>query len=292
MSSVLLLSLLVVPTAFSQERWEERTFERTIDVSGIREVVAKFGIGNVKIVSSDGRQIRVHAVRKVKGGTAEQRRWWLDSSSIEVGSQGGKATIIEKQLKDDRDWGNHNSFNMQMDAEIRVPRGVALELATGVGNVQASRLSNSIRITTGAGNVDLSDIGSSSPVDIRTGAGNIRLQGRTGNLKVDSGAGSVHLKQVSLEGRDVEVNVGAGEIVAEITRVPSGKLNLSSGVGNVSVSLPSGVGANLTSNSKRERGPGDLGTRMEGTVGRTKVSLSSGIGKVSLRGASVSYRER
>jgi hypothetical protein len=281
MSYSLLLSL-VVTVAGVQDRWEERTFDRTISARGMNRVTANLMLGNLRVVPERTDQVTIHIVHKVKGGTAEMRREFLSSAHVEVDTRGGTLVIEDKLPKfEERRRRENNDLNMNVDAEIHVPARMALELGTGAGNVEVSRAEGPLKISTGAGNVVVRDAGSSGDrVDVTTGAGNVTIGGRVGDLKVNTGAGHVRLDRLGASGREAVVTVGAGGIDAYFDHVPSSSLRLTTSVGSVKLSVPSGLRSRVTTPNRRDRY--STGDSVVGEIGRTRVNVTSSVGSVSV----------
>lgn len=281
MSYCMLLSLLV---AAGGGQAQEKTFDHTEHVRGFSHVSVKLQIADLKVIADRSDDVSIHISRKVSGGTAEQRRWWLETPRYEARTHGDTFSVEEVMPKnqDDRRWGGKN-FHMDVKAELHVPARMALNLGTGVGTIEASKLEGSLSLVTGAGSVKLKDLmNRREAVEVTTGAGTIELSGRMGDIQARTGAGNVIGKGISCEGREVKIETGAGRIDVDFDRVPSGNLSVNSGVGSVNVNLPQKARVISDSrerdNDRRHYGPGNLGGTLVGEIGRTRVTVSSGIG--------------
>lgn len=94
-----------------------------------------------------------------------------------------------------------------------------------------------VRVRTERGSVSVTDM--TGPVDVDAGAGNVRLTRTRGPLKVDTSAGNV--EGVDIVAQFLDVTTGAGRIRLAVAE-PPGRLGLTTGAGNIDVSLPATEG--------------------------------------------------
>jgi hypothetical protein len=115
------------------------------------------------------------------------------------------------------------------DGSIRVDqvRG-RLELRTGDGSVHGNQLAGQITVATGDGSVTLDS--TEGDLDVDTGDGSVRVDGKLAGVKLHTGDGSITLR-------------------AEDGSAMKDDWSITTGDGGVSVSLPSGFGAELDARS-------------------------------------------
>ena len=200
----------------------------------------------------------------------------------------------------DVNWGHGRASATDVVAELSIDgaglpvsvtgqKGV-LQVDVGSGDIRVSKSAANIDIDTGSGDVDLLEIqGQSLRVD--TGSGGVSARGIKGDaLSIETGSGGIHVSDASAPA--INLSTGSGEITVDVTGKVS-LLDLESGSGDVSVTLPRSVGAQLSI----ETGSGGIEselaieTKMRSRhelVGRVgdgagRIAIETGSGTVTLR---------
>jgi len=192
--------------------------------------------GQVTVVAGESGTIRVQVTKKARG----QNR--LDSLAV---------SIVEKEngLQIETRNSSHLS-NVSVDLEITAPADTRLDVQNGAGEVNASGLVGELALHTGAGSVDVS--GGSGAARLDTGAGSITYQGNPqGDCRFDTGAGSIEIYLPA----DASVNV-----------------DLSTGVGDISVDF------DVAGQVSRQRVQGTIGAGGQGSI-----YAHTGVGSIDLR---------
>jgi hypothetical protein len=173
---------------------------------------------------------------------------------------------------------NHGDFEGYADLKVSVPEGQRLEVYLAVGKLTASNVKGDLRldgsdadvttshtagplvIDVGSGNVNVSD--AQGDVSLDTGSGDVDATSVRGDaLTVDTGSGSATVSQSTTRVLDldtgsgdievtaasaerVRLDTGSGSIRCELTSSPA-DLNVDTGSGGVTLTLPSNYGATL-----------------------------------------------
>jgi DUF4097 and DUF4098 domain-containing protein YvlB len=117
--------------------------------------------------------------------------------------------------------------NITIDYEISAPRGVALDLRSGSGDVQIDNVGRYLKGQTGSGSIRAHGI--AGPADLHTGSGDIELQQQAaGEVHASTGSGSIRIN--GLNG-PLTARTGSGDIEANGTL--SGPSHLQSGSGSI-----------------------------------------------------------
>jgi hypothetical protein len=146
---------------------------------------------------------------------------------------------------------------------------------TGSGQVRAGDVDGDADVTTGSGDVDLGAIAGRGRV--RTGSGGVRIAAVRGTTEVRASSGDVHVVDVAA---DLGVRTGSGAIT--VRDASAGRLDLTTGSGDLTVGVHGGVTAqlDLTSGSGRARSELDVGAVAPEGAGVLTVKGRTGSGDV------------
>ena len=155
-------------------------------------------------------------------------------------------------------------------------------IRTGSGEAGVDAVSGDADVTTGSGGVRLGPVGGRGRV--RTGSGAVRLAAVHGATEVRSGSGEVLVTVVSA---DLGVRTGSGAVTVSDAR--AGRLNLTSGSGDLRVGVHPGVVAelDLSSGSGSARSELDVGSVAPEHRAPLVVTGRTGSGDVLLTRAAV-----
>lgn len=160
--------------------------------------------------------------------------------------------------------------------DIKV-RGRAGDTAarTGSGDVRLDAVDGDIEVTTGSGQVDAGEV--SGRTRAKTGSGDLSLAGLRGPAEVRAGSGTVRLGGVR---GDLIARAGSGDVT--IADVEAGRLDLTTGSGDLRVGVHAGVTAELdiSSGSGRVRSDLDVADRAPQTSPAVVVRGRTGSGDV------------
>jgi hypothetical protein len=153
--------------------------------------------------------------------------------------------------------GSSISEKINLEATLSVPQNIALLAKTAGGHVTASQLKNSQHLSTSGGHITLSDIEGTTnaktggghitanrifgDITMSTGGGHIKIQETGGKLEVKTGGGHINIQNG--EG-SISAKTSGGNISSSITSAQD-QLRFSTSAGNVSLSLPIDIAADL-----------------------------------------------
>jgi len=220
-------------------------FDRTLPVSSTPDIYVSTGSGNVHIVPGSDSQIHIHA--RVKAG-------WNAGGDIDAHiariiqnppvEQSGNAVHIGDVSPQDRRLYN----NIEIDYEITAPKGTALNLRSGSGDIEVDNLGRFLKAQTGSGNIRVHNV--AGPSDVGTGSGDIDLTlGGLGEVKASTGSGNIHIHH--MEGT-LTARSGSGDI--DTDGAITGASRIQTGSGNIKVHL----GPNARLNADASTGSGNI----------------------------------
>lgn len=161
----------------------------------------------------------------------------------------------------------------------------------GSGEIEILGSDAALNIDTGSGAVRLRDVRTPEQILVDTGSGEVDGTNlKAASVAIDTGSGAITLEQV--EAKSVTLDTGSGEIDLDLTSDVS-TLVVESGSGDVNVSFPPGVGAQLSV----ETGSGGIRSELaletqvrkhDALVGRLgdghgSIGIETGSGTVTLR---------
>ena len=198
-------------------------------------------------------------------------------------------------------WGHGSASVARVDANVTVD-GASMPIQAedlhgpfhadiGSGSVDVLGSDAEINIDTGSGRVHLRDVRTRENILVDTGSGEVSGENLSAaSVAIDTGSGSITLEKV--EAKSVTLDTGSGEIDLDLTTDVS-TLVVESGSGDVTVSFPPGVGAQLSV----ETGSGGIRSELAletqvrkhdaliGRIGdgRGTIEIETGSGTVTLR---------
>jgi len=161
----------------------------------------------------------------------------------------------------------------------------------GSGEVEVLGSDATLNIDTGSGRVHLRDVRTSEDILVDTGSGEVSGENlKAGSLAIDTGSGSISMENV--DAKSVTMDTGSGEIDLDLAGDVS-TLVVESGSGDITISFPPGVGAQVSveSGSGGIRSELALETQVRkhdalvGRIGdgRGSIGIETGSGTVTLR---------
>jgi DUF4097 and DUF4098 domain-containing protein YvlB len=198
-------------------------------------------------------------------------------------------------------WGNGEASVSRVDADVTLDgasmpiraaelRG-AFHADIGSGSVDVVGCEGVIGVDTGSGRVHLRDVHTRGDIAVDTGSGEVSGESLSAaTVAIDTGSGSIALENV--QAKSVTLDTGSGSIDLDLSEDVS-MLVVESGSGDVTVSFPHGVGAQLSV----ETGSGGIHSELaletqvrkhDALVGRIgdghgTIDIETGSGTVTLR---------
>jgi hypothetical protein len=187
---------------------ELRSQTRSWPAGGLRSVSLTVPVGEVLVEGVDGDRVRLTLSCECGRTSAERCQERADRLRLDADVVGDRLRLdvegMRKHLMRDR------GFHVR--AELQVPRGLALRVRLGVGEVDVADVAGDVDIENGVGEVSLS-MDEARVADVRTqvgiGEASVRAQGRLvesagllgRSVHWDDGRGSAH----------VSIEIGVGE---------------------------------------------------------------------------------
>ena len=245
--------------------------------------------GDVTVREGSGRTARIRAVTRPgeRGGEIEYVTG-RDGGDVRVCAVRDGATCTDEGVRNRNSWGGGR--RARADFTVELPRGVALRVGTGNGEVEVGGATAGVRAASGNGDVRVG--AGAERVDASSGNGAVTVDGARGPVEASTGNGRV---TVSTARGPVAASSGNGNIEVRMDRLDDrGDLRFSSGNGNVTLTLPADFSAELDASSGNGRVESDFpvrvqgrvsGQRMRGTIGDggRALRISTGNGRITLR---------
>jgi hypothetical protein len=235
--------------ALSTGAFADSQFERTLNVSAQPDLYVFTGSGHIHVQPGTGNQI--HIVGHVHAGwssfgdvNARIQQIVANPPIVQDGNTVRAGSTNDRSLYE----------NISIDYDITAPVGVALNLRSGSGDIEAERLGRYVSAASGSGSIHTQGVHGAA--DLSTGSGDIELgEESAGDVKAKSGSGSIRIH--GFHG-SLTARTGSGDIEAD-GRL-TGEANVSSGSGSVRLHLGPDVHFNLEAST----GSGDIRVRYPG----------------------------
>ena len=199
-------------------------FDRKLPASSATDLYVATSSGHIRVTTGSDSQIRikghVHAGWNAGGDIDERIRKIIANPPI---SQSGNEIRIGTLSPEDRRLYN----NITIDYEVSAPKGIALNLRSGSGDVETDNVGRFLKSETGSGSIRAHGI--AGPADLRTGSGDIELQQQAaGEVHASTGSGSIRIHGIN---GTLTARTGSGDIEADGTI--TGPSHLQSGSGSL-----------------------------------------------------------
>ncbi len=248
-------------------------------------------VGGIRVTSASGSDLKIEAIVK-----ANPRKVDIEKASKAFEAhvrvvEDGPVLKIEDAHKDAADRGG-----WQVELRVAVPRAVAVEAVTGVGDVDVSITAGDVRVKIGVGNAKLSAMAIDS-LQLDTGVGDITADVKSvaGDASAKSGTGNVTL-MLGGAGGSTKAESGTGSVGVTLSSTPKKDVKATSGVGNAKISLPADARGKFSGStgvgSVRVRGFDGVtvkktlvGGSISGTTGEgPNYHVNSGTGDITIEG--------
>lgn len=198
-----------------------------LDASGCSALRIESGAGYLNVQGKDGMgRIEVSATLHVRGiNDTELREFKSTHVTLKLEKIGSKAVLIasiDEKFSLDRLFGMRDA---SIDLDVSLPRGLALEIEDGSGDINVRTMGNGLELVDGSGDVRVAGI--TGTVEIEDGSGDLLLADLKGRVEIEDGSGNLELKDA---GGDVSITDGSGQL--EIFRV-KGSLRIEDGSGDI-----------------------------------------------------------
>jgi len=218
-------------------------------------------LGPVRVAGADAKAVKVDV---------------LDSDPVKCRlhmERRGKTLLLKAERP--RAW-LFDSTQCPSGFRVQLPKGLALEIATGTGSVEAASHAGRLSIRTGTGNVSL--VGVSGAVSAKVGSASIEGEADTGSVDLMTGNGAIRVR--GLKG-GVSAQTGNGEIaLAWASKPRSGRCEVRTGSGDISLTFPPEAKLAVKALSAAGKLVNEFA---EPARGGFRVSAGSGTGNISVR---------
>lgn len=254
----------IVECCFGSHSAEEEQVV-TVPAEGISSLSLSQPRSEIKVSGGDSGQVVIKANVQVWGDDEGEAQERLKSLKVVAENDGGTLRV----KLDGPPWTKKR--RAQVDFELEVPKGLALELGTASGEIEVAGTdggakinsasgeisldgcSGVIEISGASGDIELAKCGPAS-VRIQTASGDIEAADFTGDLSAQTVSGDVSLKlergraEVNTVSGDLELEAEtleglaasstSGDISIEIRSAPSGDIRLASVSGDIELEIP------------------------------------------------------
>jgi DUF4097 and DUF4098 domain-containing protein YvlB len=280
----------IAPTAHGQRQRDREGYESRVDttIAFSRNGTVELQVtGGEIIVSAWSRdQVRVRA-------TSERGALRFDASSahLSLGLRSGSSRSGDTRF------------------ELTVPVGVRVRANSTSGDIRIAGSKAAVEARTQRGDIVVADVG---PAEVTALSGDVDASAINGELRVNVLSGDVRIRQVSgdvevktvsgeidlrdVRARFVRIGTTSGDITFDGTIDPTGRYELQTHSGDVDLTLPANVGAQLTTSTYSggiesdfeltlPPGPHGDNRRFEFTLGRggARITAESFSGDINIR---------
>lgn len=180
--------------------------------------------GNISVEKSKSGKIEVEIEKKVRGGSAEDKKKLLENMNIKFERTGKsiRLNVLAKNGEDFWKWkkDTYKPIQVSINYDILLPDGItAIETKMGAGNIEVDDITAKLSVQTGAGNIDINNVNVMTDSQFNTGAGNIDFSGKFDNVS------------------SFDASTGVGNINFEVPEDTKFSLDVHTGIGNLSGSF-------------------------------------------------------
>lgn len=204
----------------------------------------------IKLTNGAG-QIRIEGVEDLGSVEYEVTRHALGPDPATAKERASKVTVNVARDGGDFVIETDGGRNTGADYAMRVPAGSSVDIESGAGDVEVSKISGDVSVDAGAGDVSVREVKGS--VKVKAQAGDVevsKMQTDTGGADIEVASGDVTLQdlvagtlETSVEAGDVtlsgrfsgggRVSVKTGDIIAQLPSEDTRDLTLQTQVGQV-----------------------------------------------------------
>ena len=240
-SALLLFSGLLYAQDYEVIVMDRRQVIKTYDFEKNGDIYVKNVTGDIRISGWNQNKIDIDI----------QRRGRRDDIEVIIDRR-GKSFYIEVDYPDiDYRWDNdrnsgsvHFTIKVPEETELDIENATGdiivtginarVEASTATGDVELSKIKGEVYGKTATGSVEVYDVDGS--VDAHSATGRIRVRS-TGDVDANSATGTIDI--FSSNARNLEASVATGRVDVELENVhPSGRYELKSSMGSVTLTIP------------------------------------------------------
>ncbi|HEX8983396.1 MAG TPA: DUF4097 family beta strand repeat-containing protein [Ktedonobacterales bacterium] len=229
------------------------TVDKLFGVSGVPTLIVRTAASNVHITPGGDGQIKMHAVKEVRGFPGVQTQGELDAIHVNTSQSGAVVTVAVTV-----DSGFWNAFSSRhVEVNLTTPAHSNLQIESNAGAFDATGVTGTLTAHVNAGSMRLS---------------NMTLA--TGSL-LQVNAGSLTLNGALQAGASLNVEVNAGSANVTLPRATSARVDATASAGSINVQ---GWDLTRSQNAATTTINGDLNPNPTGTI-----TIHVSAGSVNLR---------
>jgi DUF4097 and DUF4098 domain-containing protein YvlB len=213
----------------------EEVVSKSFEVSGTPRVVVETFNGSIQVTTGAGNTIKADVTKRGAGSTQAAAQDDLKNIEVVMTQDGNTVRIIARRTNQPFNTGNSGA-----QADVQVPAGAILELASSNGQL-------SVNGATGDGTA-------------RTSNGRIDVEGSQGRLKLDTSNGNI---EVNSDSAIVTAKTSNGQIIFAGT-LAQGDHSFISSNGRITLTLPSGSSFRVTADTSNGRVTSDFAIKPSG----------------------------
>ncbi len=220
-------------------------------------------VGQVKLSSAPGNELKVNAV--IRSSDHGPARELADSINPEIKREGDRVLI---QMPETQNWSERM---LAVDLEVAVPVGVKVNVDSGTGRVFAENMEQDLVLVANTGTIEAENL--RGKVEIRNNTGRIQVVDPGGDLIAETNTGSIEVSSTRPLSGKYQLISSTGRITLELPRESDLSITAESRTGNVDLE-------GLPENSERD----GMGSRYTNKLGAGKGSaeLRVGTGSISI----------
>src|SRR5215472_4256515 len=256
-------------------RGEEVT--KSFTVAGRPSVRVETNDGSVRVTSGDQKQVEFRV---------DYQGYELAKNlRVDARQDGDKVELIARVTGH---WGLNFGWghDRRLHIEVRMPQQGDLQVETGDGSVETSRLSGTLNVHTGDGAVKANSL--TGTIDLHTNDGSITVDTLKGDIKLRTGDGSIEARDldgrcdadsgdghVRIAGRFDNLNIKTGDGSVNTRVLPGSKMssnwNIHTGDGSVDLVLPADFQANIDASTGDGHISLGMAVTVEGTFSNSQI---------------------
>ncbi len=265
----------------------KRSFEETIDLSGITNVRVKVYEGHITAFG-ENRQEADLSIKQIFKVSSESEATELEESVEKTIRKEGNTLYIEVESDYEPSWFRRafgNSDPIDLDIKILLPREMNLSLDTAGGHVSAQDFTGDVSLETSGGHIEAEDIIGNlmadtsgghvtvrdvdGQVNVKTSGGHITAKNITGDARLKTSGG--HIKASMIEGH-IDAKTSGGSIDASLPNGIERETTLRTSGGNVSVDLPKDARFTIDASTSAGRASSDFNVPVKHRIPGGKIS--------------------
>lgn len=200
-----LVLLLMAVTAMAALGFE-KTQTLTLAAEGLTKIEVTAGAGFLKVSGVEGaRAVEVKAEIVVSGVSDKDMEEYIkDHIELELRKAGSTAVLVGRIREHGFSFMPREAL---IDLTVTVPKGLAVEIDDGSGELTVNGVSGGLRIKDGSGSMEVKSIVGDLWID--DGSGEIEVDDVQGNVEIIDGSGETDVRNVT---GDLSIDDGSGGI--------------------------------------------------------------------------------